>query len=126
MEKTKPAQKRSNPLILWLPPVLWAAVIFAASSISQVPSFEFFFWDFAAKKVAHVTEYAVLFALIFRAAGKNFKSAFILTILYAVTDEIHQSFVPGRTSTVIDFGLDVSGANIAAYILYSLAKRRGH
>lgn len=39
-------------------------------------------------------------------------------MLYAVSDEIHQKFVPGRTSSIYDLGFDISGANIAGYILW--------
>ena len=104
----------------WLPVFLWAAVIFAFSSITQIKVSEFFIWDFIAKKIAHISEYAILFALIFRATKGNFLSSFILTMLYAGSDEFHQSFVPGRSSAFYDLGFDLTGANIASYILWKL------
>lgn len=104
----------------WLPPLIWAAFIFALSSIEQVKVSEFFFWDFLAKKGAHFSEYAILYFLIFRANGKNYIASFILTMLYAATDEIHQSFVPGRMAAAYDIAIDFSGASSALYIIWKL------
>lgn len=108
----------------WLPVFLWALVIFALSSIKQVTVSEFFIWDFVAKKIAHVGEYSILFALFFRATKSNYPLSFALTMLYAVSDEIHQSFVPGRTAAVYDLGFDFSGASIAAYVIWKHKPRQ--
>ena len=108
----------------WLPVFLWAGFIFALSSISQITVAEFFLWDFTAKKVAHVGEYAVLYALILRAIEKKWVLSFFLTMIYAVSDEIHQSFVPGRNAAVYDLAFDFSGAVISAYIIWKLRQIR--
>ena len=108
----------------WLPVFLWAGVIFALSSISQITVAEFFLWDFAAKKVAHLAEYAVLYALFLRATEKNWVLSFFLTMIYAATDEIHQSFVPGRNAAVYDLAFDFSGAAISAYVIWKLRQIR--
>ena len=108
----------------WPPVFLWAAVIFVFSSIEQVQVSQFFIWDFVAKKIAHVTEYAIFFALLFRATNGRWLSSFFLTILYACSDEFHQSFVPGRTASPLDLGFDLSGANIASYIIWKLKQLR--
>lgn len=113
----------NSPLGRWLPVFLWALVIFALSSIKQVVVSEFFIWDFVAKKIAHVGEYAVFFVLIYRATGGKWLATFSLTMIYAVSDEIHQSFVPGRNTAVYDLGFDFSGASIAAYVIW---KRQAH
>jgi len=105
---------------MWLPVFLWAGVIFALSSIQQITVAEFFIWDFAAKKVAHLTEYAVLYALFLRATEKNWVLSFVMTMVYAASDEIHQSYVPGRTAAVYDLAFDFSGASISAYIIWKL------
>jgi len=115
MRKTKLINLK---IINWLLVVLWAIVIFTFSSIGQIKVAEFFFWDFILKKSAHITEYAILFILIFRATGKNYALTFILTLLYAVSDEFHQSFVPGRTTSFLDIGYDSVGAFIGAYLLW--------
>ena len=115
-------KKSSQSIFLsrWPPVFLWAVVIFALSSISQITVAEFFLWDFAAKKVAHLAEYAVLYALFLRATEKNWVLSFALTMIYAVTDEIHQSFVPGRNAAVYDLVFDYSGAAISAYVIWKL------
>ena len=105
----------------WLPVFLWAGVIFALSSIEQVTVSQFFIWDFIAKKTAHVLEYTIFYALLIRATEKKFLLSFIIVILYAATDELHQSFVPGRTAAFYDLGFDITGANIASYILWKLS-----
>ncbi len=109
----------------WLPVFLWAVVIFGLSSIRQIVVSQFFIWDFIAKKTAHTLEYAILFALIFRATNR-WSSSFILTMAYAISDEFHQSFVPGRSPTFYDLGFDLSGGNIAAYIIWKLKQVHKH
>lgn len=104
----------------WLPVFLWALVIFAVSSIEQIKVSEFFIWDFIAKKLAHVGEYAVLYTLIFRATHGKWLLTFALTMGYALTDEIHQSFVPGRSAAIYDLGFDLTGAGIASYSIWKL------
>ena len=119
-------KKSSQSIFLgrWLPVFLWAVVIFALSSIQQITVAEFFLWDFAAKKVAHLAEYAVLYALFLRATEKNWVLSFVLTMIYAATDEIHQSFVPGRNAAVYDLAFDFSGAAISAYVIWKLRQIR--
>lgn len=113
-------KKVNSAAIRWVPVFLWAAIIFVLSSTEQIATSRVFAWDFFIKKFAHVSEYAVLFGLIYRANHGNWISAYVLTIIYAATDEYHQSFVPGRTATYLDLGIDFSGANIAAYCLWKL------
>ena len=115
-------------LILWLPAILWAAVIFIFSSMPQISVSQFFLWDFILKKVAHISEYAILFFLLFRATQKNYILSFALTIIYALSDELHQSFVQGRTAAFYDLGFDLTGANICAYTIWKskLNQSKGH
>jgi len=104
---------------------LWAAIIFTFSSLPQTKVTEFFLVDFIIKKIAHISEYAILYALLFRATKKKFLLSFFLTIIYAVTDEFHQSFIPGRTPKFYDvLGFDLTGANIAAYALWKFTQIR--
>lgn len=106
----------------WLPVIIWMIVIFSLSSIQQIKVSQFFAWDFVSKKIAHVSEYAILFAFVFRATKGNYLTSFILTMIYAVSDEFHQSFVFGRSATVVDLGFDLSGVNIASYIIWKLGQ----
>lgn len=116
----KNKKSKFNLITNWLPVILWVAVIFYFSSLKQIKVSDFLFWDFVAKKTAHVTEYAILYALVYRATNKNFILAYFLVVLYAATDEFHQTFISGRTGTPLDLGFDSSGANISAYLLWKL------
>jgi VanZ family protein len=101
-----------------LPALLWAVLIFAFSSQADLPRVPVSVLDLIAKKAAHLAEYAVLAILILRAlvparskAGRGaLLTAWALAVLYAVTDEIHQSFVPGRTAAALDVLIDGLGA----------------
>lgn len=117
----------SKFLKLWLPPVLWAAVIFIFSSFPTTKTFEVYWQDFIAKKTAHLIEYAIFAALNYRAlkeSGVKRKNAGLYSILVAVvygaTDEIHQSFTPGRGPTVRDVFFDTIGAITAIYTIWNL------
>ena len=115
---------KNNKILNWLLASLWMAVIFGFSSMPQIKASQFYIWDFLLKKTAHVFEYAILYILIFRATGKKYVLSFILTIAFALTDEYHQSFTIGRTSTIIDVGIDFSGTNIATYLTWKLDQLR--
>ena len=118
--KTGNKPEQGSIIFKWLPVILWAVVIFTFSSIPQIKVSQFFLWDFITKKIAHISEYAILFTLIFRATKGNYLMSFILTILYSASDEYHQSFIQGRTARFYDLGFDLTGANIASYILWKL------
>lgn len=105
----------------WGPVVLWGLVIFGLSSIpgSQIPDVGFTFAD----KVAHVGVYGVLGALFFRAwrhsrrgaaASAIVALAALSALAYGVTDEIHQMFVPNRSSEVLDLVADLVGGVVGA------------
>ena len=84
----------SRALSLWLPVIVWAAVIFTFSSIPSL-STGLGAWDTILRKGAHMTEYAILGALLLRALGRELP-ALAVGIAYAITDELHQHFVRGR------------------------------
>jgi VanZ family protein len=117
-------QSLEKTLFNWLPPILWAAVIFSFSSLPQISVSQFLFWDFIAKKAAHITEYAIFYILLFRATGRKYLTSYVLLALYAATDEFHQKFVPGRTPSPLDVGFDITGANIASYVIWKLTQFR--
>ena len=94
----------------WLPVVVWAAVIFAFSSVPSLSS-GLGTWDLILRKCAHTTEYAILAVLLLRATG-SYAWAFALTVAYAGTDEVHQTFVQGRHGSPIDVAIDAVGAAI--------------
>ncbi len=102
-------------LARWGPVVLWAGVIFAFSSIPSLSS-GLGTWDLLLRKAAHVVEYAILGALLARALP-SYAWAIAVGSLYAVTDEVHQVFVAGRTGSPVDWALDTVGVavGVAAY-----------
>ena len=105
----------SRALSFWLPVVVWAAVIFTFSSIPSL-STGLGTWDTLLRKAAHMTEYAILGALLLRALGRELP-AFLVGVAYAVTDEIHQHFVEGRHASAIDVALDSVGVAVGIYLL---------
>src|SRR5919205_2608873 len=101
---------RSRVLTVWLPVLVWAAVIFAVSSIPSLSS-GLGTWDTVLRKCAHVTEYAILGALLLRALGRELP-AFLAAVAYAATDELHQHFVRGRHASPVDVAIDATGVLI--------------
>ncbi len=95
------------------------ATIFTLSSMpaSRLPHFGPF--DLWIKKGGHATGYALL-ALAYAYALPSRLSlpyrlslGFIMAVLFALSDEFHQSFVQGRTSSLRDVGIDAAGAAVA-------------
>ena len=91
----------------WLPVILWAGVIFALSSIPSLGT-GLGVWDTILRKGAHITEYAILALLLVRAVGRE-APALALGVLYAASDELHQSFVRGRHASPVDVAIDAVG-----------------
>jgi VanZ family protein len=77
-------------------------------------------WDTIGRKLIHAGTYGVLFLLWWRALKTPLPAAAI-TLLYAISDEWHQTFVEGRHGSPLDVLIDVSGMLIA----YGLVTRRG-
>jgi VanZ family protein len=109
-------------LSLWLPVVVWAAVIFAFSSVPHLTT-GLGFWDTLLRKAAHFTEYAILGALLLRALGRELP-AFAAGVLYAVSDELHQHFVSGRHASPVDVLIDAAGIALGILALSRLLGTR--
>ena len=101
----------------WGPPVLWAAVIFALSSVPHLGT-GLGTWDVVLRKCAHATEYAILALLLFRALGRELP-AFLLGLAYAATDELHQEFVRGRHASPFDVSMDAAGLALGLLLLHA-------
>jgi VanZ family protein len=93
------------------------ALIFVLSSQTTLPT-----PAEVSDKYLHLTEYALLGVLVFRALSRGLPAratvrtaalTFLITTAYGVTDEFHQSFVEGRISDVRDVYADAAGAAIA-------------
>jgi VanZ family protein len=113
---------RRPPLGAWALVVAWAAVIFAFSSVPSL-STELGTWDLVLRKLAHFAEYAILGALLARAVRRP-GLAVALAALYAVTDEVHQTFVDGRVGAPLDVGIDTLGALVGVVAWERLAAAR--
>jgi VanZ family protein len=106
---------------LWGPVVVWAAVIFALSSVPSLSS-GLGTWDEVLRKGAHITEYAILGALLLRALGRALP-ALAVGIAYAATDEVHQHFVRGRHSSPFDVAFDACGLALGLLVALSVQSR---
>lgn len=121
--------KTVSAITLWLPVFLWCAVIYYLSSIPSLKSDLPNQWDFIMRKIAHITEYAVLTFLFFRASSKNLNYqraisySALFSITYALTDEYHQLFVFGRGGNLGDVFMDSIGVFLAVFLIYRRAKK---
>ena len=107
---------------LWLPVVAWAMLIFALSSVPDLGT-GLGGWDLVLRKLAHAAEYAVLGALLLRATARP-GIAFVLGSVYAVSDELHQAFVPGRAGSPLDVALDTVGVAVGILLWQVVRARR--
>lgn len=98
-----------DPLLRWLLPGITAASIDVAHMLIR--------------KTAHFTEYGVLFWLLVRGpmADRPY-TALMLCVAYALLDEGHQTFVPGRTASLYDVALDSTGALFSHYLTTAIAE----
>ena len=106
----------------WLPVLVWAGLIFGFSSVPDLGT-GLGGWDLVLRKIAHAAEYAMLGALLARATGRT-GLAFAIGTLYAVSDEIHQSFVPGRMGSPLDVAIDAAGVAIGIALWQVVRTRR--
>lgn len=136
---------RYAPLILWMALISFASTNeFSAVNTSRVvrPLLLWLFPNiteesiglthFLVRKAAHITEYAILGWLAARALigssrellrRKWFLVGLVLVVLHALLDEYHQSFVPARTGSLFDSGIDVAGG-LMGLIGFSYLRRR--
>jgi VanZ family protein len=111
--------QRTPMLLRWLPAILLMAAIFflSAQPASRLPIFGEY--DLLIKKIGHATGYALLglayyFALPPRIrVGYRWMLALLMAVLFALSDEFHQSFVEGRNSSLLDVLIDTTGAAFA-------------
>lgn len=129
----------------WVLVIIWMIVIFILSSqpatdssvlsggitdwvyklaSSLIPTLNIDALHLIIRKLAHFTIYLILGALVLNALHYNNKKhninfiiALVLAVLYAISDEIHQVFISGRSGQVIDVLIDFSGATLGVYIV---------
>jgi VanZ family protein len=130
------------PLGEWIPVILWGVLIFTLSTSAfsaantakiidpilrwlipaiSAPSVEV--CHMLVRKAAHFTEYGILFWLLVRGPMKERPYlALMLCVVYALTDEGHQVFVPGRTASLYDVALDSTGALFSHFLTTAIAE----
>lgn len=135
----------------WLPVVVWAALIIQATGRTfdaphtsgvlaaflvglglHLSAKTLGFVNLAIRKTAHLTEYAILTVLSFRAIREGRRGftaswaliALVITVCVASSDEFLQSFTPTRTSSPWDVALDTCGGTIAILLLWFWNARR--
>lgn len=116
-----------NQFPRWLPSVFMMTAIFVFSSTpsSEMPNYGF--WDFLVKKGGHVIGYALLAICYWywmRFDPKKGWLAWLLAVLYAATDEFHQSFTPGRQPSVEDVLIYDTLGGLAGLVLTGWLLRR--
>lgn len=113
--------KMRNFLKSWLPVIAYAILIFWISSLER--PFNIRFEAGNIDKVIHFLEYSVFGFLLIRAIyGSDIRisrsvaiiMAFLIGTLYGITDELHQSVVPGRFAEIADFIFDSIGSFVGA------------
>ena len=116
--------------VVWLPAIAWAGLIFAFSAQPNLRFVPDAGLDFVIRKAGHMTVFGILALLLWRAVATTtarrwpWAWALALTVLYAVTDELHQGFVAGRHPSAVDVGIDAAGALIAVVAVALIRSRR--
>jgi VanZ family protein len=109
-------------LIRWLPALVIMGLIFVFSSLpsDKIPYYGGF--DYVVKKGGHALGYGLLGLSYYYALPRSLSRvyrwilALIMVILFALSDEYHQSFVQGRNSSLGDVAIDTLGAIIALFL----------
>lgn len=126
---------RYGPLVIWMAFIFFASTSeFSASKTSRfirplllwlfpnITEARIALFHASTRKAAHFTEYAVLGLLAARAfSGSShrwlqrawFQAATVLIVVYALTDEYHQTFVASRTGSIYDSAIDIAGGLVA-------------
>ena len=112
-----------RPVSRYGPPLAVMTLIFALSATPDL-STGLGLWDTLLRKLAHITIFGVLWLTLARAA--RWRRPILVTaiaVAYAISDELHQSFVDGRHGSPIDVAIDAFGIGLAV-LAWMLARRR--
>ena len=107
---------------LWLPPLALMALIFFLSGQPNLSS-GLGLIDLVGRKLVHAVEFGLLCFLWWRALSTlgppraALVAATAIAVAYAITDELHQSFVPTRNGAPGDVAIDTAGALIAVVLV---------
>ena len=119
----------------WLLPLAWMGLIFFLSAQPDLPHAPGPWLDALLKKTGHAVAYGVLAWFYLRALRQYFGDdrstltvlrivSFGLAVAYALSDEYHQTFVPGRNGNLFDVTVDGIGACAAMLLDRWLVYRR--
>lgn len=130
-------------LVWWVATVMWSLSIFlfTASPVSTsqntavalrrvAPPSRIQVINLYVRKSSHLFAFGLLGALSFQALrawpGRRgaAPAAWVLTTVYAMSDEVHQAFVPGRAAAAADVGIDALAAAVVILLLFLWQKRR--
>lgn len=112
---------RVKPNVLrFLPPVVMMLVIFVFSSQPGSVFPHYGWWDVVWENGGHFLGYALLGAAWWYALRQG-RSAWGWSVLYALSDEFHQFFVPGRAADWRDVVVDALGAALAVFLSAKIA-----
>ena len=118
---------RRRPFVyLWLPLLAWMGLIFYLSAQPDLPHPDAGWLGLVLSSGAHAFVFGVLAVLWVRVLDGRRHAllvAFLLTMLYALSDEFHQAFVPGRYPDPWDLLCDALGA-VLALTLWLMWRRR--
>jgi len=99
-------------VLYFLPIILFMGIIFYFSSIPYPPTLEIKY----SADYEHIFEYFILSFLLYRGFRNSrynnivFSLAILIAVVYGISDEMHQYFIPGRTFDFFDMGFDAIGA----------------
>ena len=103
----------------WVPVIAWAALIFALSAQPDLRLASDVVVDFVIRKVGHMAIFGILALLLWLALATTtalrppWAWALMITVVYAISDELHQGIVAGRGPSAGDVGFDAIGAVLA-------------
>jgi len=117
---------RGRRLLAWLAVLAWAGLIFFVSAQPKETFQRLGFTGQALSVGGHLIVYFVLMILLVlaqRASTKLSNKQVLIVAIYGLSDEYHQSFVPGRTPTLVDWIVDLVGAGLALLVLLRWERR---
>jgi len=111
----------------WAPVVMWMGAIYLQSSQSSLPLPGIEWLDEAIRIIGHFAEYIVLALLLSRATARDsslrrWAVVLIVCAAYALSDEWHQSLVPGRDASAFDLLVDMAGAAVGCGVYFNRMK----
>jgi len=112
----------------WFPALFIMLAIFIFSSQPKDNLPDFLGWDYVVKKLSHAIGYGLLalsYLYLLSLDKKRYWLAWLMALLYAITDEFHQSFVPGRGASAFDVLIfDNVGALLGLWLYFRFGRNR--